>query len=100
MNEIIQLDETTRIRHMDAKNWTAELLRDCKSKDGTEYKDWRQANGEGFVPFLRGPASASTWLLDWKFGSSGFSGDLKQAVAEFQRIAQGLEAAVERAVAR
>jgi hypothetical protein len=33
--EIIQIDETTRIRHMDAKNWTVETYRECKAKDGT-----------------------------------------------------------------
>lgn len=100
MNETIQLDETTRIRHMDAKNWTVEVLKECKTKDGEPYTAWKQANGDGFGPFLRTPTQAVTWLLDYDFGGSGFQGDLKRAVAEFQRIADDLKRAVEKAVGR
>lgn len=98
MDETIQLDETMRIRHIDAKNWTVEVLKECEAKDKTKYTEWRQANGNGFGPFLRTPTQAVTWLLDYEFGKSGFQGDLKLAVAEFQHIADDLEHAVERAV--
>ncbi len=93
MNEIIQLDDDTRIRKLDEFNWVVEL------RHGGEKKRWRQANGDGHGPFLRAPSHAASWLLDWKFGNSGFEGDLKQAVAEFQRIADELADKFEKALA-
>ena len=93
MDEIIQLDENTRIAHIDALNWTVQELRHEPKGDR-----WRQANGDGFGPFCRSAASAVAWLLDYEFGKSGFQGDLKLAVAEYQHIADDLKHAVERAV--
>ena len=98
MNEVIQIDETTRIRRIDPLNWTVEILKECKTKDGEPYTEWKQANGEKFGPFCRSAADAVAWLLDRRYGDSGFQGDLKVAIAEYQHIADDLKHAVERAV--
>lgn len=93
MDEIIQLDENTRIAHIDALNWTVQELRHEPKGDR-----WRQANGDGFGPFCHTPAEAAVWLLEHRYGDSGFNGDLKLAIAEYRHIADDLKHAVERAV--
>ena len=98
MDEVIQIDETTRIRRIDPLNWTVEFLNECKTKDDEPYTEWRQANGNRFGPFCHTPAEAAVWLLDRRYGDSGFQGDLKRAVAEYRHIADDLKRAVERAV--
>lgn len=100
MNGVIQIDEKTRIRRIDPLNWTVEFLKDCKTKDDEPYTEWRQANGNKFGPFCRSAADAVAWLLDYRYGDSGFNGDLKLAIAEYRHIADDLKHAVERAVRR
>lgn len=98
MDEVIQIDETTRIRRIDPLNWTVEILKKCKTKDDEPYTAWKQANGDKFGPFCHSAADAVAWLLDYEFGESGFNGDLKLAIAEYRHIADDLKHAVERAV--
>lgn len=98
MDEVIQIDEKTRIRRIDPLNWTVEVLKECEAKDKTKYTEWRQANGNKFGPFCRSAADAVAWLLDCRYGNSGFNGDLKLAIAEYRHIADDLKHAVERAV--
>lgn len=98
--EIIQIDETTRIRHMDAKNWTVETYRDCKAKDGTKRKDWRQAQGEGRGPFYAKPEGCMEWLLRNRFAGEPGAADLALAIRQFDAIARWLHDRVEEAMSR
>lgn len=63
MREIIMVDEETRIRSMDALNWTVEVYRLPKKGDGGER--WVQANGNGHGPFFGRLSDAFSWLLDY-----------------------------------
>ena len=66
MAEIIEIDETTRIRRMDALNWTVEVYTDSTAKDGTVSKKWRNANlRAGTGPYFGNLAPAFSWLLDY-----------------------------------
>ena len=98
--EIIQIDETTRIRHMDSRNWTVEILRDCKTKDGTPYRDWKQAKGDGYGPFYSKPQGCVEWLLYERFANEPGAADLEHAIRQFDGIARWLHGRVEQAVER
>ena len=99
METIINLDGKTRIRRVDPANWTVEVLKDRKRKDGAAYTEWTQANGDKFGPFLKTPMGCVSWLLDRRFGDSGFQGGLKEALAEYGRIMRELSEAVSKACA-
>ena len=65
MREIIQIDETTRIRRSDPLNWTVEVLKDVEKKDGTKLTGWAGANGQRFGPYFGKIHHAFRWLLDY-----------------------------------
>ena len=65
MREIIQIDETTRIRRSDPLNWTVEVLKDVEKKDGTKLTAWAGANGQRFGPYFGKIEHAFRWLLDY-----------------------------------
>lgn len=66
MAEIIQIDEETRIRRMDALNWTVEVYAESKAKDGTVSMKWRNANlSAGTGPYFGRLSAAFRWLLDY-----------------------------------
>lgn len=79
MREIINVDERTRLRHMDPMNWTVDKLCDVKRKDGTEAREWRVANGAS-GPFAGRPDSPAivACLLDNAPELDGFEGTLQE----------------------
>lgn len=95
MREIINVDERTRLRHMDPMNWTVDKLCDVKRKDGTEAREWRVANGAS-GPFAGRPDSPAivACLLDNAPELDGFDGTLaehaKVVDAASRRIAKSI----------
>lgn len=95
MREIINVDERTRLRHMDPMNWTVDKLCDVKRKDGTKAREWRVANGAS-GPFASRPDSPVIvkCLLDNSSELDGFEGTLaehaKAVDAASRRIAKSI----------
>ena len=79
MKEIIQVDEKTRIYHMDSLNWTVQVYREVKKKDGTVEMQWVNANGQ-YGPFAGKPDSPVIvgCLLDNTPELDGFEGTIQE----------------------
>lgn len=95
MSEIIQLTDELRIRRLDRMNVTVERL--FEKKDGSG-REWEQLNRNGRGPFCGSEAIACRWVLDHGLMDGAGETDLRGAVAAYERAAEKLAKAVEKAV--
>lgn len=93
MSEIIQLTDGLRIRRLDRMNVAVERL--VTPKDGEQR--WEPANGQGRGPFCGSEAVACRWVLDHGLVDGAGETDLQGAVAAYERAAEQLARAVEKA---
>ena len=98
MDRIIQIDGRTRIRRMDRMNVTVEKLQEVKTRSGEPVEKWTMANGQKYGPFCQSEGAACKWLFEQECLPDGFQGDLKTAVASWERKAAEIVAKVNEAV--
>lgn len=85
MAKIYEIDEKTRIRRMDALNWTVEALKNVKKKDGTTSEEWVGAKGQGYGPYFGNLGAAARWIAENKASKTKIA-DLKGFISAYERI--------------